>query len=562
MRPELGPFGSDSGIELHYPARLVWPSPWVGHIPFAFWLIDAIRPRVVVELGVHSGNSYCAFLQAVQSLALTTQCYGIDHWRGDEHADRYGEEVYAELFAYHAPRYGTFSTLMRATFEDALPYFSDRTVDLLHIDGFHSYDAVSKDFADWLPKMSATGVVLCHDTNVRERAFGVWRFWEEIASRYPTFAFVHSHGLGLAYVGSEAAPLALRPLLQASEPETIGRARAYFARLGASLIDRFERQQVEATAEGLRTSIEGIEAARADDRRRAEAAAALRLELEGATAQVRVLQDELAATRGEIALHIEDTTRLRQALATSEAEATRQAEAAGRLHQSVSALRAEAARQAESAARFEQALTAARADVARHTESVASVQRALDGSRVEAAIATARVAAFEGELEAARIEITQHRDAKDVVDRRCAEMVQELERQTDLANVRLNDARKAGDHISRLDDELSSARAEVARHQLVAETLRATAEETAAKVAALDDDLARARRQLTEAIVQRERATGLLRRQIAAAAALQRELTAVHDERARSAAAATTVEPSPPGLLKRIFGVRTPSTQP
>src|SRR5678815_2668552 len=65
-----------SGVELQYPARLVWPAPWVGHIPFAFWLVEALRPRIIVELGVHSGNSYCAFLQAAQSLALPAQCYG------------------------------------------------------------------------------------------------------------------------------------------------------------------------------------------------------------------------------------------------------------------------------------------------------------------------------------------------------------------------------------------------------------------------------------------------------------------------------------------------------
>ncbi len=47
------------------PDRLVEPDAWIGHIPFAFWIIAAHRPRVLVELGTHIGNSYRRFCQAV-----------------------------------------------------------------------------------------------------------------------------------------------------------------------------------------------------------------------------------------------------------------------------------------------------------------------------------------------------------------------------------------------------------------------------------------------------------------------------------------------------------------
>src|SRR5512132_2345124 len=69
------------GLELEYPIRLVDPPNWLGHTPFAFWLVGALRPRRLVELGVHTGNSYCAFLQGVQARTLETRCFGVDHWR-------------------------------------------------------------------------------------------------------------------------------------------------------------------------------------------------------------------------------------------------------------------------------------------------------------------------------------------------------------------------------------------------------------------------------------------------------------------------------------------------
>lgn len=191
-------------------------SAWLGHIPFAGWLVEEMRPGILVELGTHRGASYLAFCQAIQGCAVQAKCYAVDTWEGDEHAGVYGDEVFFTLLDYHQRNYADFSRLMRMRFEEAVEYFEDGSVDLLHIDGLHTYDAVRNDFETWASKLSKRAVVLFHDINVRERDFGVWRYWAEIRQRYPSFEFTHTHGLGVLLVGEEQ-PEALRQLCAFTE---------------------------------------------------------------------------------------------------------------------------------------------------------------------------------------------------------------------------------------------------------------------------------------------------------------------------------------------------------
>ncbi|WP_165694210.1 glycoside hydrolase family 99-like domain-containing protein [Teichococcus deserti] len=220
---------------------------WAGHIPFAFWLTRILRPRQLVELGTHRGNSYCAFLQAMAHSGIAGQCHAVDTWQGDLHmAQETG--LFEELSAYHDPRYGGFSTLLRMDFAQARPLFGAGSIDLLHIDGCHTYDAVRQDFELWAPTLSDRGVVLFHDTNVRRPDYGVWQLWAELKDRHPHFEFVHSYGLGVLALGSEL-PAPLRRLLAASaEPAREAGIRALFAARGRGVTFRLQAEQHQAEA--------------------------------------------------------------------------------------------------------------------------------------------------------------------------------------------------------------------------------------------------------------------------------------------------------------------------
>lgn len=216
--------------------RALVVSAWSELIPVLNALFVLLRPRRFVELGTHNGMSFFAACQIKERLELETECVAIDSWVGDEHAGFHSNEVLDDFRAYLCENYPK-QEYIQAYFAAALGSFEDGSIDLLHIDGLHTYEAVRNDFETWLPKMSDVGVVVFHDTNVLERNFGVWRLWNELQARYPAHNFAHQHGLGIVYVGRMPHPFAdlLRSLSTNRRYATV--AQAYFEAIGSLVIE-------------------------------------------------------------------------------------------------------------------------------------------------------------------------------------------------------------------------------------------------------------------------------------------------------------------------------------
>jgi Methyltransferase domain len=208
----------------------IWVQPnseWLEHASFGFWLIDALRPRVVVDL-VTDGYSHAVFCQAVQALNLSSRCYGIQ--QDNSHGTANGDDSLHALGDHIEAHYKSFSSLMRSDFEEARAHFEDGSIDLLHIDGFHSYKAVLAEYTAWRPLLSQSSVVLFHDTNT---SIGIARLWEDLAQAHKHFEFLHGLGLGVLGVGDSLPEPVEHLFACANHPEATNHLRLAYSQLGS-----------------------------------------------------------------------------------------------------------------------------------------------------------------------------------------------------------------------------------------------------------------------------------------------------------------------------------------
>jgi hypothetical protein len=233
---------------------------WCMHLPFAYDLMRELAPKVFVELGVKQGESYFAFCQSAAENKVNVCCYGIDSWRGDIQTGNLDPEIEHEVAEYNW-RYSSFSQLKVMLFSEAIGDFADGSIDLLHIDGTHTYNEVKNDFESWLPKLSPNGVILFHDVVVRDGGFGVWKVWEEIIGERNSFLFEFGHGLGVwkKEPVTDSDPAFLRKLMNAGEAER-RQINQFYANAAAALaLWRDSHSQPAASAEVSQLRQEGDE---------------------------------------------------------------------------------------------------------------------------------------------------------------------------------------------------------------------------------------------------------------------------------------------------------------
>lgn len=148
-----------------------------------------VGPRVVVEIGCDGGGTlYCWRQLGADVFGITLpdnswetggqgyplNTHGAHVWLGDSHSAAAREWLVTQL--------------------------AGRPVDVLHIDGDHSYDGVAADFATYAPLVRAGGLVLVHDVlNSRNQLVEVDRWWVDVAPHHRSSVIASKHRVPVGF---------------------------------------------------------------------------------------------------------------------------------------------------------------------------------------------------------------------------------------------------------------------------------------------------------------------------------------------------------------------------
>lgn len=164
-------------------------SAWCGHRKFAEFLVDHYKDPIVVELGVDYGFSTFVFANAINN--TNGKIYGIDLFLGDIHTGF--RNTYNSVINNIKDHNLKNIEIIVGDFTEISNKW-ETPINILHIDGLHTYDAVKNDFNNWNKYLTDDGVVIFHDVSVPY--FGVKHFFKKLAYGFKLY-FIHSAGLGI-----------------------------------------------------------------------------------------------------------------------------------------------------------------------------------------------------------------------------------------------------------------------------------------------------------------------------------------------------------------------------
>ena len=137
----------------------------------------ASKYKYIVEVGSWKGRSTAALADGNSHIRDGIVC-AIDTWRGTPseretyHAEVHTTHIFPIFMENMQGRPNVGPMILEST--AAAQFFAREEVDMVFLDGDHSYEAVAADIEAWWPKLRAGGVMVGHDYTHPEVGEGGW----------------------------------------------------------------------------------------------------------------------------------------------------------------------------------------------------------------------------------------------------------------------------------------------------------------------------------------------------------------------------------------------------
>jgi predicted O-methyltransferase YrrM len=134
-------------------------------------LLDATpEGGTFVELGCYKGKSTSFIGVEIHKRKRDINFFAVDSFQGATNSTDANEiKAYEgiseieESYTYNVSLIGNKIKTIVSLTDEAAQYFEDGSVDVIFVDGGHSYEVVKSDILAWLPKMKPNGIMAGHD---------------------------------------------------------------------------------------------------------------------------------------------------------------------------------------------------------------------------------------------------------------------------------------------------------------------------------------------------------------------------------------------------------------
>ncbi|MFX1569937.1 MAG: class I SAM-dependent methyltransferase [Promethearchaeota archaeon] len=164
-------------------------------------LMDSFNPKIILEIGTAMGGTLFLFSRFVSSDAILIS---IDLLKG-----KIGGKNTAFIKSFAQKKQKII--LIRSdshklsTFQRIKKILKNMKIDILFIDGDHTYEGVKKDFEMYKPLVKPEGLICFHDIiqGSNDKVGGVPNFWNEIRENCKTNEIIekyHQEGYGIGII--------------------------------------------------------------------------------------------------------------------------------------------------------------------------------------------------------------------------------------------------------------------------------------------------------------------------------------------------------------------------